>query len=143
MTRTLRRGVAALLVLALGSSVGCGTIFYPERRGQAAGKLDADIVILDAVGLIFFLVPGVIAFAVDFATGTIYLPPGGKSRSLQMLGDAGVERHALTDRSAAGIEAAIREHTGLVIDLRDAEVVVPADAAIGVETELRRLQGDS
>jgi hypothetical protein len=33
-------------------------------------------VALDGVGLLLFLVPGVIAFAVDFATGAIYLPSG-------------------------------------------------------------------
>ena len=32
--------------------------------------------LLDAVGLLFFFVPGVIAFAVDFSNGTIYLPDG-------------------------------------------------------------------
>lgn len=61
-------------VLAVAAT-GCGTIFYPERRGQAAGPLDWKIVALDAVGLLFFFIPGVIAFAVDFNNGTIYLPP--------------------------------------------------------------------
>ena len=54
--------------------VSCGTILYPERRGQKAGRLDVGVVLLDGLGLLFFLIPGVIAFAVDFATGTIYLP---------------------------------------------------------------------
>ena len=54
---------------------GCGTIFFPERRGQPAGPLDWRIVALDALGLFFFFVPGIVAFAVDFATGAIYLPP--------------------------------------------------------------------
>lgn len=54
--------------------IGCGTILYPERRGQPAGDIDWKVVGLDAIGLIFFFVPGVIAFAVDFSNGTIYLP---------------------------------------------------------------------
>jgi hypothetical protein len=37
--------------------------------------LDWSVVALDALGLILFFVPGVIAFVVDFATGAIYLPP--------------------------------------------------------------------
>jgi hypothetical protein len=61
------------VVMAL-QTTSCGTLLYPERRGQPAGRLDAGVVALDAVGLLLFLVPGVIAFAVDFATGTIYLP---------------------------------------------------------------------
>lgn len=32
---------------------------------------------LNAVGLLFFFVPGVVAFGVDFMTGAIYLPGGG------------------------------------------------------------------
>ena len=55
---------------------GCGTIFYPERKGQPAGPIDWKIVALDGIGLLFFFVPGVIAFAVDFNNGAIYLPPG-------------------------------------------------------------------
>jgi hypothetical protein len=54
----------------------CGTILHPERKGQTSGRLDAGVVLLDAVGLLFFFVPGVIAFAVDFSNGTIYLPDG-------------------------------------------------------------------
>jgi hypothetical protein len=57
--------------------VACGTIMYPERKGQKDGRLDPSIVVLDAVGLLFFIIPGVIAFAADFSNGTIYLP-GGK-----------------------------------------------------------------
>src|SRR5580698_7330540 len=63
--------ITALLVFQL---TGCGTLLYPERRGQVAGRLDAGVVILDAVGLLFFIIPGVIAFAVDFSNGSIYLP---------------------------------------------------------------------
>ena len=58
----LKTIVAGLLVLQLS---GCGTLLYPERRGTESGKLDADIVLLDAVGLLFFIIPGVIAFAID------------------------------------------------------------------------------
>lgn len=57
------------------TAIGCGTILHPERRGQPAGPLDWKIVALDAVGLFFFFIPGVIAFAVDFNNGSIYLPP--------------------------------------------------------------------
>jgi hypothetical protein len=62
--------------LASCGCAGCGTVLHPERRGQPGGSLDWKIVALDAVGLLFFFVPGVIAFAVDFATGAIYLPSG-------------------------------------------------------------------
>lgn len=60
---------------ATAVTAGCGTILHPERRGQPAGRLDWEIVALNAIGLFFFFIPGVIAFAVDFSNGTIYLPP--------------------------------------------------------------------
>ncbi len=71
-----RREFLTVLGVSATSAItaGCGTIFHPERRGQPAGQLDWKIVAADAVGLIFFFVPGVVAFAVDFATGAIYLP---------------------------------------------------------------------
>lgn len=56
-------------------STSCGTLLYPERRGQPRGTIDPGVLLLDAVGLIFFVVPGLVAFAVDFATGAIYFPP--------------------------------------------------------------------
>jgi len=65
-------GILGLVEVA---TLGCGTILYPARKGQPAGRLDWGVVALDAIGLLFFFIPGVIAFAVDFNNGTIYLPP--------------------------------------------------------------------
>ena len=67
-----------LLVLPLGVPLsGCGILLFPERQGQGAGgRIDPNILILDGVGLIFFIIPGLIAYLVDFATETIYLPEG-------------------------------------------------------------------
>jgi hypothetical protein len=54
----------------------CGALIHPERVGQPrTGRLDVSVVVLDGLGLLLFLVPGLIAFIVDFATGAIYLPP--------------------------------------------------------------------
>ena len=58
---------------------GCGTLLYPERQGQTSGRIDPTVLILDGIGLFFFVVPGLVAFAVDFGTGTIYLPNSGNS----------------------------------------------------------------
>jgi len=75
---TLHIFICAVLIFQL---VGCGTILHPERKGQKSGRLDVGIVVLDAIGLLFFFIPGIIAFAVDFSNGTIYLP-GTASNSL-------------------------------------------------------------
>ena len=70
----------ASLLLALFLLVpftGCGTLFFSERQNKAnSGKLDPNILILDGIGLLFFIVPGVVAYIVDVATGAIYLPTG-------------------------------------------------------------------
>lgn len=52
----------------------CGTLLHPERKGQTGGRIDPAIAVLDGIGLLFYLVPGIVAFAVDFSNGTIYLP---------------------------------------------------------------------
>lgn len=57
----------------------CGTIFYPERKGQISGRIDPLVAFANAAGLLFFFIPGIIAFAVDFTTGAIYLPHGKRS----------------------------------------------------------------
>jgi hypothetical protein len=79
-----RRGFIQMVAGGAFSVVaGCGMILHPERRGQPpGGGLDWSIVALDGIGLLLFFIPGVIAFAVDFATGAIFLPPHG-------YGDAG------------------------------------------------------
>jgi hypothetical protein len=64
------RLIGGVLVATLLTQItACGSIFYPDRRGQIDGKIDA-------VGLLFYIIPGLIAFAVDFATGAIYFEPG-------------------------------------------------------------------
>jgi len=70
-------GLCGMLLLQLAA---CGTLIYPERRGQSKGELDPVIVVLDAVGILFFVIPGVAAFIIDFNTGAIYLPPGKGSQ---------------------------------------------------------------
>ncbi|TWC12853.1 MULTISPECIES: polyribonucleotide nucleotidyltransferase [unclassified Pseudomonas] len=71
------RVIGGVLVASLLTQISaCGSIFYPDRRGQIDGKIDPAIAALDAVGLLFYIIPGLIAFAVDFATGAIYFEPG-------------------------------------------------------------------
>lgn len=101
--RTTSRILGGVLIATLLSQVtACGSLFYPERRGQIDGKVDPVIVIADAVGLLFYIIPGVIAFAVDFATGAIYFPGGANHAQVDpetlkpaINPDGSVDRHKL------------------------------------------------
>ena len=115
---TWRRIAGTLTVAGAVFLASCGTILYPERRGQPCGRLDAGVVVLDGIGLLVFLVPGIIAFAVDFSTGAIYLPPEyamlepGKPADLRKIQ---VDPAQLTP---ARVEAIVREQTGRPISLQ-------------------------
>ena len=73
--RTRNRIIGGVLAASLFTQLtACGTLFYPDRRGQIEGRIDPAIALLNAVGLLFYVIPGLIAFGIDFATGAIYLP---------------------------------------------------------------------
>ncbi|MDF3917603.1 MULTISPECIES: hypothetical protein [Salinicola] len=75
MQPPFRRLIAGAVVIGLILPLtGCGTLFYPERKGQLQGRIDPGVAIADGLGLLLFIVPGVIAYAVDFSNNTIYLP---------------------------------------------------------------------
>ena len=113
-------------VAAAGFSVlaGCGMILHPERRNQPpGGDLDWSIVALDGLGLLLFFIPGVIAFAVDFATGAIFLPPNEYGRNDlptddQALVTVNVPRAELTQQR---LEQIASQHAGRDVQLVDGE----------------------
>jgi len=99
----------------------CGALIHPERVGQPrTGRLDTSVVLLDGLGLLLFLVPGLIAFIVDFATGAIYLPPDEyglndePSRTAEGLVKVPVEGPLTREN----IERAISLATGKTVELR-------------------------
>lgn len=101
--------------------MGCGTLMYPERRGQRGGRLDVGVTILDAVGLLFFVIPGVIAFAVDFSNGTIYLPEHRMMTSLNMK-DFREVKFDPQHTSRAMLERIIKDQTGCLVKLEQDNV---------------------
>ncbi|MEL6113866.1 hypothetical protein P0Y67_01490 [Photobacterium sp. SP02] len=68
--------LTAILTIQLS---GCGVLLHPERKGQRGGQVDPAIAVLNAAGLLLFVVPGLIAFGVDLYYGTIYLPGTAKT----------------------------------------------------------------
>lgn len=99
--------ICAVLIFQMAA---CGVILYPERKGQVSGRIDVDVALLDGIGLLFFLIPGIIAYAVDFSTGTIYLP--GTSRSSLDIKDIKEVKFDPKNNSIASIEEIIKNQTG-------------------------------
>jgi hypothetical protein len=116
MLAGLAAGASALLT-------SCGTVIYPDRSYQKErGAIAPSIVLLDAIGLFFFIVPGLVAFAVDFTTGAIYFPaehePGERER---MIFD---QYDAETKLDRKEIERIVARKTGKQIDLAGDDVRV-------------------
>jgi hypothetical protein len=110
--------VASILMLTLiGNLAACGTILYPERKGQKPGQIDPAVAILDGVGLLFWIIPGVIAFAVDFSNNSIYLPQGHSSKKFSQFKIDG-------KMDMATIENFVRAETGKTVDLQQSNVAV-------------------
>lgn len=112
---SIRRFVTLTVTFACLAQSSCGTILHPERIGQPPGRLDPGVVALDGVGLLVFLIPGALAFAIDFYTGAIYLPPqyslkpGASDANSDDLVTIRVDPEALTPRRVAQV---LREQTG-------------------------------
>lgn len=123
MSKRLMKGLNVLISIVLvGQLAGCGTIMYPERKGQKSGRLDSGVVILDAIGLLFFFIPGVIAFAVDFNNGTIYLP--GSSRASLDKENIKQVKFDPKHTSLSQIEKIIKYKTGRSIQLTQSNMRV-------------------
>lgn len=117
--KRIMKVLVIFLVAALTLQVAsCGYFMYPERRGQRGSRIDPAVAILDGLGLLLFIVPGLIAFAVDFTSGTIYLPARKRAHLQQpdfekMLAIQ-IPRDKLNKR---GIEQALEEQIGRPISL--------------------------
>ncbi len=64
--------LATLLTFA-ASTIGCGYILYPERRGNHGGRIDGGTLVMDLLWLLPGIVPGVIFLIVDFTSGAMYV----------------------------------------------------------------------
>lgn len=116
--------VCVVLVAALGSA-GCGTIFT-NHRGQPGGKISPGIAILDGLLLLLFIIPGVIAFAVDFSTGAIYAsndsriaPVGPQFASRQLPNGVTAYYVPTSEMTKERIEAVLSAHAGRKVTLDD------------------------
>jgi hypothetical protein len=119
--RTRSRVIGGVLAVSLFTQLtACGTLFYPDRRGQIDGKIDPAIAIANAVGLLFYVIPGLIAFGIDFATGAIYLPEGSYSMAPEKLQEA-IGADGVVDQ--AKLKAIIETETGRSLPLDDPRLI--------------------
>ncbi len=72
---TKRWLVLCVTVAFVISSLGCGTLLYPERlEHPRSDNLDAKVVVMDCAWFLLCIWPGAVALGVDFVNETIYLP---------------------------------------------------------------------
>ena len=119
--KLLQKLQVLVCIVLIAQLVGCGTLMYPERRGQRGGRIDAGVAVLDGIGLLFFIIPGLIAYAIDFSNGTIYLP--GTVSSLDVKGIKQVKfdpKHY----TVSSIEKIIKRETGYAVKLSRSNIQV-------------------
>lgn len=122
---TRRIMTAGLSAAAASLLASCGTIIYPARVNQEErGNLDPLVIVLNGVGLFFFLIPGVVAFAVDFTTGAIYLPEGKEQgdKERTIFDDLSMCYPAGGTLRQKDIEAAVAQTIGMEIDLSRSDI---------------------
>lgn len=123
-----KKSIAGLaLATYIVSSTGCGMLLHPERQGQSDGRIDPAVAILDGIGLLFFLVPGLVAFAVDFHTGTIYLPNSQAALSGDSADGLANTMRAISvegEITEEKIEQVIQQELGLFVDVSAKNVQV-------------------
>ena len=119
--RTRSRVIGGVLAVSLFTQLAaCGTLFYPDRRGQIDGRIDPAVAALNAIGLIFYLLPGLIAFGIDFATGAIYLPDNSYSMAPEKLQEA-IGADGVVD--LAKLKAIIEAEAGRSLPLDDPRLI--------------------
>ncbi len=74
--RTMRFTRAIALTSALAMASGCGYFFHPERRGNSGGEISGVSLVGDLLWLIPGIIPGVVALAIDFTSGAVYIGGG-------------------------------------------------------------------
>jgi hypothetical protein len=108
--RPWRRWTATVAALLLLAQTACGTLLYPERHGRRSGRVDPAVLVLDGALLFFFVIPGVVAFAIDFYTGGVYMTDG-HGRAARIDVDP--------ERDSARLEAILGARAGQAIRLDD------------------------
>jgi hypothetical protein len=126
MRKIKSAAISLALITTLSSQlISCGYILHPERRNQKSGHVDWAIVGLDAIGLLFFIIPGLSAFGVDIASGTIYMSSNNNFSNLEFQEYKKIKIKGEVNEE--NIITAIKESTGIVIDFDNPNLKIIRD----------------
>lgn len=117
--------LAGVLVLQL---TACGTLFHAERKGQQAStQVDPTVLILDCCGLLFGIIPGVVAIVIDYSNKTIYYTKAEvkamNNASIDSIDRSKMVVVKLDDMNNEAIEKALSQQLGQQVKLADLQVV--------------------
>ena len=117
--------LAGVLVLQL---TACGTLFHAERKGQQAStQVDPTVLILDCCGLLFGIIPGVVAIVIDYSNKTIYYTKAEvkamNNASIDSIDRSKMVAVKLEDMNNEAIEKALSQQLGQQVKLADLQVV--------------------
>jgi hypothetical protein len=106
-------------------------------------RIDVGVVVMDGALLLLFVLPGLIAYAVDFSTGCIYLPPGRVMENLDNLApsDMQVIRIAPERLNMNTLSGIVQQHTGVDVTSNSTDIHIfrPDSAQINIQQELALL----
>ena len=116
-----------LTITLLSQLFSCGYVLHPERRGQKSGQVDWAIVGLDSIGIIFFIIPGLIAFGVDIYSGTLYLQNSASPRGSLEWNKVTAIKLDPKNINEKTIATAIKENSGVEINFADPRLKIYRD----------------
>ena len=117
--------LAGVLMLQL---TACGTRFHAERKGQQAStQVDPTVLVLDCCGLLFGIIPGVVAIVIDYSNKTIYYTKAEvkamNSASIDSIDRSRMVAVKMDEMSNEAIEQALSRQLGQQVKLADLQVV--------------------
>lgn len=69
----MKKAVLGALVLSLLLCSGCGTLFFSHRLGKKmSNRIDKRVFITNCILCLCGIIPGVVAFVLDYDNGSIY-----------------------------------------------------------------------
>lgn len=124
LKKSISLSLAGLLAIQL---TACGTLFHAERKGQTpSDKIDPEVLILDCCGLLFGVIPGVVALVLDFNNKTIYYTKAEARKlkaSVDTLDRSKMIAVKMDDMSNGAIEKVLSRELGRSVKLSGMKVV--------------------